>query len=113
MAVNVTGAALTQVIATDVDGTLECGLPEFTSTINGTAFSTTGYHMFDGAGRTIMKTTWAMNGQADIPENVQLWSVSGVHLRFSGGIAIQQSLIYGAMDVNQVYMNANLYYRAG
>lgn len=113
MAVNVTGVALTQVVAAGINGTLEGGSISFSSTINGTAFSTTGYVVKDGTGKVLAQLTWAMNGEADIPENAEVWNVTGAHLRFQNGIVIQQSVIYGAVDVNQVYMNANLYYRAG
>lgn len=110
------GTTLTEILPAGTNGTLECGNIQFSSTINGTAFSTTGYTLQDGDGRVLGVMTWAMSGEeadANTPENAKVWDVSGVHLRFTNGLYIQQSTIYGTLDVDQVYMNVSLYYREG
>ena len=110
------GSSILELLPAGTNGTLEGGVVQMSSTINGTAFSTTGYTLEDGDGRTLGVWTWAMTGEegdGTTPENALVWTATGIHMRFTNGLFIQQSTIYGTVDVDQVYLNANFYYREG
>lgn len=93
-------------------GTIENGNIDIINTIQGGGAWVGTFTLRDGTNKILARAICNGDGANDFYENALLWTVNGVHLRFSDGLFLDQTIIGATAPVlNQAFVNVNLYYR--
>lgn len=93
------------------NGTLDSLQISFSNTILGASAYLASFRVRDGANRTLGLAQLSGDSSTDILENGLIFNMTGMNLRFSGGISMQQTLITGAITAGQSYVSVNALYR--
>lgn len=110
-ALEMDGAAVTNITATTATGTLKNGNMSFSANIVGGGNYMATAQLEDGSGKILAKVTWSGDPGDEVVENALVWNVQDIAVRFKQGLKIRQGIVYGSVPSTQLYLNANLYYR--
>lgn len=109
--IEVDGTSNNVIAASTVNGTLDSLQLTFSNTIIGASQYLATFRFRDGANRTLGIAQLSSDSSTDIPENGSLFNMTGMNIRFSGGITMQQALLNGTITAGQSFVSANALYR--